>query len=103
MNQLVVWAQATAVTANAAYGIPATANLPANAKIIDVQSTTIVPAAGSTTAPVTETGIATGSTAPAAGQVSVTVDTQKFYSGDAIAANSLVVAVVTLAGQGPVS
>jgi hypothetical protein len=102
-----VWTQVAAIAAHTAYGIPAAAGLPPGVEITGVASVTIAPlanaGAASTVSPVTETGTAPNNAAPAAGQVSLQTASQQLVSGDAIPANSVVVAVLRLAGDAPVN
>jgi len=100
---LAVWTNTAAIAAGTAYSIPANAGLPVGSMLVDVLSVTIMPLAGSTVAPVTETRVAPNTTAPAAGQVSLQTtgaSAQKLISGDTIPANAVVVANVRTQAEG---
>lgn len=103
---VVAWVQATAVSAGTAYAVPASAGLPPQAYLVGVRSLVIAPlanaGAASTTSPIEETGIANNST-PAAGQVSLQTASQELTSGDAIPANSVIIANLVLPNERPVS
>ena len=90
-----IWVQAAAVAANTAYAIPSEA-LPEGAYVTGVRMVSIAPVAASTTAPIKEVYT---SGAPAAGQVALSVANQELTSGDAIPANSVIVANVLTMGE----
>jgi hypothetical protein len=104
---VLAWVQATAVSAGTAYAIPAAAGLPPQAYLVGVRSVVIAPlanaGAASTVSPIEETGVANNTSAPAAGQVSLQTATQELVSGDAIPANSVIIANLVLPNERPVS
>jgi len=89
-----IWTVSSAIAAGTAYPIPATALLPAGTQVTSILDLIIVPAAGSTVAPITETAVAPNTTSPGAGTVSLQTtgaNAQHLISGDAIPANSLLI------------
>lgn len=102
---MLCWVNGTAIASGTAYAIPASAGLPATDTLVGIRTVTILPLANGTaasvTAPIQETGLASGTAA--AGDVTIDVTSQKLTSGDDIPADAVVLANVILAGDQPVS
>lgn len=98
-----IWLNTVAIAAETAYPVPAAAGLPPGARIVGVRSVVIAPlatgGAASAVSPVSEVGVANSVANPAAGDVSCNPLTQELVSGDAIAANALVIADLVLHGE----
>lgn len=92
--------EGAAVSAGTAFAPPSGANIPRVAGVINA---VFLPGqSGSTTQAVFETGVASGTSAPSAGNIAVDVSEQKFIAGDDLAASGVAMIQILEEGDVPV-